>query len=193
MPVIRDLLLAPNQLTLLRLIFVPLIVICIMYGRWHIALGLFVAAGLSDGLDGLLARLLHQQSVLGQFLDPIADKLLLSALFLVLSSLHKIPWLYTVLVFSRDVCIVLTAAVLYAAASYRKFRPSIFGKINTAAQVAALFFVLFYEIDKSPWVCWSRRGFLWLTLAFTLISGVHYAVVTSQNLRESQTRGTGTR
>ena len=83
---------APNQLTLLRMVFVPFIVIHLVEGRYLWALVVFVIAGFSDGLDGLLARTLHQQTLLGQYLDPIADKLLLSTMFLVLSILHKIPW-----------------------------------------------------------------------------------------------------
>ena len=107
---IRQLLTAPNQLTLLRLIFIPFIVIFVLDQEWGWALGLFVLAGLTDNLDGLLARLLKQKTVLGQYLDPIADKLLLSTLFLVLSFAGKIPWKFTVLVFSRDVGIVVTSA-----------------------------------------------------------------------------------
>ena len=103
------------------------------------ALVLFVLAGFSDGLDGLLARTLKQQTVLGQYLDPIADKLLLSTMFMVLAILHKIAWKYTVLVFSRDISILCASAVLYAIAGLRDFRPSIFGKANTFAQVAAIF------------------------------------------------------
>ncbi len=193
MSLIRDLLLAPNQLTLLRLIFVPFIVICVLDNHWDWALGLFVAAGLSDGLDGLLARKLHQQSMLGQYLDPIADKLLLSGLFLVLSMVKKIAWRYTVLVFSRDICIVATAAVLYTAANFRDFRPSIFGKANTGAQVGALFFVLLNQVEKAPWIFWTRRGFLWLVFALTLISGIHYIIVTGQRMRTHQARTTSAR
>src|ERR1051326_6106820 len=112
------------------MVFVPFIVIHLVDGHYRWALVVFVVAGFSDGLDGLLARTLHQQTLLGQYLDPIADKLLLSSLFLVLSFVKKIPWKYTVLVFSRDICIVATAVVLYAAVGFRDFRPSIFGKIN---------------------------------------------------------------
>src|SRR6202158_2252592 len=140
---------APNQLTLLRMIFVPFIVIELVEGRYFWALIVFMIAGFSDGLDGLLARRLHQQTLLGQYLDPIADKLLLSTMFLVLSILHKIPWKFTVLVFSRDITILLASAVLYAIAGLRDFRPSIFGKANTFAQVAAVFFVLLLEIDHA--------------------------------------------
>ena len=82
---------APNQLTLLRMLFVPFIVINLVQEHYGWALTLFVLAGLSDGLDGLLARKLHQQTLLGQYLDPIADKLLLSTMFLVLSILHMGP------------------------------------------------------------------------------------------------------
>ena len=107
---------------------------------------------------GLLARTLKQQTVLGQYLDPIADKLLLSTMFLVLSILHKIPWKFTVLVFSRDLTILIVSALLYAIAGLRDFRPSIFGKANTSAQVAAVFFVLLMEINKSRWV--AMRGYV---------------------------------
>src|SRR5215813_13931918 len=101
---LSQILTAPNQLTLARLAFLPFVIIKIVDGHYGWALVLFVLAGLSDGLDGLLARRLHQQTLLGQYLDPIADKLLLSTTFLVLSIAHKIPWKFTVLVFSRDIC-----------------------------------------------------------------------------------------
>jgi cardiolipin synthase len=181
--VIRDLLLAPNQITLLRLIFVPFIVICVLDGHWHAALVLFVLAGISDGLDGLLARRLHQRTSLGQYLDPIADKLLLSGLFLVLSMVHRIPWRFTVMVFSRDVYIVVTAALLYAVVNYSDFRPSFFGKANTAAQVGALFFVLVSQVVNSPWVNWTRFGLLWLVFVLTLLSGIHYTILTGQRMK----------
>ena len=139
---------APNQLTLLRMAFVPFIVIELVDGRYFWALVLFVVAGFSDGLDGLLARKLHQQTLLGQYLDPIADKLLLSTMFLVLSILHKIPWKFTVLVFSRDISILAASAVLFAIAGLRNFRPSIFGKANTFSQIAAVFFVMLFRYGR---------------------------------------------
>src|SRR5437879_12927530 len=103
------------------MLFVPFVIINLVDRHYHWALTLFVLAGLSDGLDGLLARKLHQQSLLGQYLDPIADKLLLTTMFLVLSILHKIPWKFTVLVFSRDISILGVGAVLYAIAGLRNF------------------------------------------------------------------------
>ena len=144
---LSQLLTAPNQLTLLRMLFLPFIVMSLVDEHYRVALVLFVLAGVSDGLDGLLARRLHQQTLLGQYLDPIADKLLLSTLFLVLSIIHKIPWKYTVMVFSRDIAILITSAVLYTIAGLRNFSPSIFGKANTCAQIAAIFFVMLFEIQ----------------------------------------------
>lgn len=182
---------APNQLTLMRLIFVPFIVITVSDGRYGWALALFVVAGISDGLDGLLARKLNQRTVLGQYMDPIADKLLLSTLFLVLSITNKIPWRFTILVFSRDIGILATCAVLYAATSFRDFRPSIFGKLNTACQVAALFFVLLNSYTAMPgavsssqaWIHATMHMLLWLVFALTLFSGLHYIFLTGQRMK----------
>jgi cardiolipin synthase len=180
---LSQLLTAPNQLTLLRMMFLPFIVIHLVEGHYLWALILFVLAGFSDGLDGLLARTLKQQTVLGQYLDPIADKLLLSTMFLVLSILHRIPWKFTVVVFSRDISILCASAVLYAIAGLRDFRPSIFGKANTFAQVAAVFFVLLMELDKSRWVAVARLSFLRATFIFTILSGMHYVMLVGQRLR----------
>jgi len=180
---LSQLLTAPNQLTLLRMMFLPFIVINLVGSHYSWALALFVLAGLSDGLDGLLARTLKQQTKLGQYLDPIADKLLLSTMFLVLSILHKIPWKFTVLVFSRDISILCASAVLYAIAGLRDFRPSIFGKANTFAQVAAVFFVLLFEVDPARWVWIARLTFLRATFAFTIISGLHYVLSIGHRLR----------
>lgn len=175
---------APNQLTLLRMIFVPFIVIHLVDGHYSWALILFVVAGFSDGLDGLLARRLHQQTLLGQYLDPIADKLLLSTLFLVLSILHKIPWKYTVLVFSRDISILAASAVLFAIAGLRDFRPSIFGKANTFSQISALFFVLLLQVKPVRIVWIARTIFLRATFFFTIISALHYVILVQRRLRE---------
>jgi cardiolipin synthase len=175
---------APNQLTLLRMIFVPFIVIHLVEGRYLWALVVFVIAGFSDGLDGLLARTLHQQTLLGQYLDPIADKLLLSTVFLVLSILRKIPWKYTVVVFSRDISILAASAVLFAIAGLRNFRPSIFGKANTVSQIAAVFFVLLYQIRPLRGIWIARTEFLRATFFFTIISALHYVILVQKRLRE---------
>ena len=175
---------APNQLTLLRMVFVPFIVIHLVEGRYLWALVVFVVAGFSDGLDGLLARTLHQQTLLGQYLDPIADKLLLSTMFLVLSILRKIPWKYTVVVFSRDVSILAASAVLFAIAGLRNFRPSIFGKANTFSQISAVFCVLLLQIYPVRWLWITRTVFLRATFIFTILSALHYVILVQQRLRE---------
>lgn len=179
---------APNQITLLRLIFIPFVIMAVFDGDWRWALALLVAAALSDALDGLLARALHQQTLLGQYLDPLADKLLLSSLFLVLSFVKKVPWKYTVLVFSRDLCLVATAVVLYATVGFRDFRPSIFGKLNTACQIATVFFVVLAQVVITRWLELLVRGLLYATFALTTISGVHYVLITGQRLRKVQHR-----
>ncbi len=177
---------APNQITLLRLIFIPFVIISVFDGNWRWALALLLAAALSDALDGLLARTLHQQTMLGQYLDPLADKLLLSSLFLVLSFVKKIPWKYTVLVFSRDLCIVCTAVVLYATVGFRDFRPSIFGKLNTACQIATVFTVVLSQVVAAHWLGVLVKALLYATATFTTASGVHYVLLTGQRLRHVQ-------
>jgi cardiolipin synthase (CMP-forming) len=173
---------APNQLTLARMAFLPFIVIKLLDGRYRGALILFILAGLSDGLDGVLARRLKQQTMLGQYLDPIADKMLLSTVFLVLSIVHAIPWKFTVLVFSRDICILLVSAVLYTIAGLRDFRPSIFGKANTFAQLAAVVFVMLLQVDHARWVWIAQKTFLRATFMFTIVSGLHYVYLVGRRL-----------
>lgn len=175
----------PNELTLLRLFFIPFINICIVERRYQTALLLLVIAGVSDGLDGLAARLLHQQTKLGEYLDAIADKLLLSSLFLVMSSSHMIPWRYTVMVFSRDLGILILSALLYTV-GLRDFRPGIFGKINTACQIAAVFFVLLAKLYSHEWVLMTQQVLLYGVLAFTLASAIQYVYFTGQRLKTLQ-------
>jgi len=172
-----------NQLTLMRLIFIPFVIINVVDGNYLWAMLLFVAAGLSDGLDGLLARKLQQQTLVGEYLDPIADKLLLSSMFLVLSFMQKIPWRFTIVVFTRDVCILMVSAVLYIAVGLRNFRPSVFGKMNTFAQVAAVFFTLLFELHSEPAIFFIKRGFLWAVFALTCVSAVHYIILVGYRIK----------
>jgi cardiolipin synthase len=181
---LRQILTAPNQLTLLRMIFLPFIVINLVKHDFKWALALFVLAGLSDGLDGLLARILHQQTLLGQYLDPIADKLLMSTMFLVLSIEQRalVPWKYTIIVFSRDISILLISGVLFMIAGLRDFRPSIFGKANTFAQVGAIFFVLLLLVKPIVLIDNLAKVFLRATFIFTIVSAVHYAFLVQHRL-----------
>jgi cardiolipin synthase len=174
---------APNLLTLLRLVFVPFAVIAVLKGRYGWALAIFVIAGISDGLDGLLARLLEQKTTLGQYLDPIADKLLLSTMFLVLFATHKIPLTVTVLVFSRDAIIVIICGLLYASGAMQTFQPSWLGKANTVAQIVTVLLVLLHEINGSFWIAKGRQLGFNVTVALTVLSGVHYLVRVAFELR----------
>lgn len=142
LPLLRQIRAAPNLLTLLRLFIIPFLVIEVLDGRYYAAFALFMLAGISDAFDGLLARRLDQHTKLGQYMDPIADKLLLSTLFLVLTHMGLIPRYVTVLVFSRDLGILLIATLLFATGSLRDFRPSLLGKANTLLQILALVVVL---------------------------------------------------
>jgi cardiolipin synthase (CMP-forming) len=166
---------APNQLTLVRLCIIPFIVLAVLDGHFRTAFALFVFAGITDGMDGLLARWLQQRTKLGQYLDPVADKLLLSTLFLVLHHENLISRRVTVLVFGRDLGILVVAAILYASVGMRDFRPSIFGKANTLAQIIALTAVLLSQFYAPAAILYIRHLALLATVAFTVISGFHYA------------------
>jgi cardiolipin synthase len=182
---------APNILTLLRICLAPFLVAAILEDRYGLSLGLFVAAGLTDALDGTLARVLRQRTMLGHYLDPVADKLLLSTLFLVLTHKGLIPARVTVLVFGRDVGILVVAAILYAAVGRREFRPSIFGKADTLVQIAAVAAVLLRQLTPVLWVADFRALALNLTIVLTVVSGLHYAWVASRRTGASSTAGPG--
>ena len=180
---IRELRSTPNLLTLLRLFFIPFIIIAIVDRQPRLALGLFLVAGLTDALDGLLARALHQRTRLGQYLDPIADKLLLSSLFLVFSLTGRVPWRITVLVFSRDILILIVGAVLYMTNTTRDLQPSILGKVATAIQVLTLGFVLLADVFEEPSILLVKKYALRTTVVFTVLSGVHYLYLVGQRMR----------
>jgi cardiolipin synthase len=182
---------APNLLTLLRICLAPFLVAGILEGNYRLSLGLFLAAGLTDALDGALARMLEQRSRLGEYLDPVADKLLLSTLFLVLTHRGLIPATVTALVFGRDVGILAVAAILYAAVGRREFNPSILGKANTLVQVAAVATVLLHELTGAHWVADLRILALDATIGLTIVSGLHYAWVASRRVTTNAANGTG--
>jgi cardiolipin synthase len=171
------------------MVFIPFVVLSLIDHEYKQALVLLVIAGLTDLFDGFLARKLHQQTRIGQYLDPIADKLLLSTLFMVLAILHLIKWRYTVVVFSRDIGILGVSAVLYATAGLRDFRPSIFGKVNTLSQIAAVFFVMLFLVMPAQWVWFGKTLFLRMTFAFTILSALHYVILVGQRMRALSTEG----
>lgn len=182
---------APNLLTVLRICLAPFLVAAILENRFQLGFGLFIAAGLTDALDGVLARVLQQRTILGQYLDPVADKLLLSTLFLVLWHKGLMPTTVTVLVFGRDVAIVLVAAIMYAVVGRREFGPSIFGKANTVAQVTAVAVVLLEQLTAVRWVMILRLVALDATVGLTIASGLHYAWIASHRSSSQSTPNPG--
>lgn len=164
-----------NQLTLFRLALIPFLALAIHKGRYGWALGLLLAAGLSDTLDGVLARWLKQRTPLGAYLDPIADKLLLSTLFVVLATRALVPWALAILVLGRDVLIVAIGLVVILGAGYRPFAPSLYGKACTTTQVVTVVAVVLVQVMPHGALLWAKNLLLWLTAALTVLSGVHYA------------------
>jgi len=178
----------PNQLTFLRLGFLPFFIISIHYRRYDIALAVLIIAALTDGLDGLLARSLNQRTALGAYLDPIADKLLLSSSFVVLALNRKISWWLAILVLSRDVLLLTSAAVILVVAGYRLFQPSIYGKLTTALQIMLVFAVVLLAVADWPWLQFVRMILGYLVAGFTVFSGFHYSIVVARRLGEQQHR-----
>jgi cardiolipin synthase len=180
---------APNLLTLMRLFIIPFLLIEILDGHYGIAFALFMLAGISDALDGLLARWLSQKTTLGQYLDPIADKLLLSSLFVVLTHVGMIPLYVTVLVFSRDVGILLISTLLFVTGTLRDFRPSVFGKLNTFVQIVALIAVLCQKLFVSPELATFRDILVRAIAVLAPLSAAQYAwiVVRRMNSPPEQT------
>lgn len=171
-----------NQLTFLRLVAIPFFVLAILNGRFEVALVLFIGASVTDLLDGLLARYLKQQTLLGAYLDPAADKLLLTSAFILLTEYpsmfqelpltHRLPLSLTILTISRDVLIVCVALVLFLAYHQTRFRPSIWGKLTALSENVTIgCFLLANSFERGIAVL---TPLVTLTLGLTLISGFHY-------------------
>src|SRR5580765_7222975 len=136
-------------------------------------------------MDGLLARSLNQKTALGAYLDPIADKLLLSSSFLVLALTGQIRWWLAILVLSRDVLILTTAAVIFASAGHRLFPPSVYGKLTTLVQILLIFAVLAAEVFHNSGFQVMRQVLIFVVAGFTIFSGFHYSVVVARRLSHS--------
>jgi len=181
-----------NQLTFLRLVAVPFFILAVLEARFRLALGIFVAAGVTDLLDGLIARVFKQRTALGAYLDPAADKLLLTAAFVLLTRYpnlfqnipmaNRIPIGLTILVISRDVLIVAIAWMLHLAYGQTRFRPSLMGKITTGTELVTIGIVLLFNALEGthPIVGVAIR----VTLALILVSGFHYIWRTIAQVRD---------
>lgn len=176
----------PNQLTFLRLAFLPCFIMAIQYDRYALALGTLVLAGVSDGLDGLLARGLNQKTPLGAYLDPIADKLLLSSSYLVLALKGRIAWWLAILVLGRDVGLLAACAVILLVLGYRAFPPSIWGKATTFFEILLIVIVLLLAVWNSDFLLAAREVSVYCVAAFVIISWLHYSVAISQRLQKEE-------
>ncbi len=166
-----------NQLTILRMIFIPCFVLLIIYNHPIGAMLVFILAGVTDGLDGLLARKLQQKTVLGSFLDPMADKLLMTAAFITLTVpsvpvVYHIPIWLTITAISRDLLIALASLIIHLQTRHTEFPPSFIGKCTTAAQLATVAFVMLANF--TPGILPVLDPIIYLTLFFTVASGLHY-------------------
>jgi cardiolipin synthase len=172
-----------NQLTILRMLLIPVFALFVIYDYMGWALCIFLIAALTDALDGLLARRSGQKTTLGAWLDPVADKLLVATMFIVLTLplahlVAKIPVWLTVLVLSRDIGIVATVAIVNLAIGRRTFRPSVFGKIATATFLVTG--VVTLAVNAVGVCTWIVPLLAYTCLALTVISGLHYALFASR-------------
>ena len=171
----------PNTLTIIRILSVPVFVVCLLYGRFLAALLIFIGAGITDGLDGLIARVYHQRTTTGAYLDPIADKLMLVTAFVVLAILGTIPLWLTAIVIAKDVIVALGVLILFLTSRRVEIKPVLIGKAATFSQMVAI-----------PWALLAAyslffRNFLpyviWLTAVLTCLSALDYIYVGVNYLR----------
>jgi cardiolipin synthase len=161
-----------NWITLVRIVLIPLFTILLMNGAYDQALWVFLAAAASDALDGFVARMFSQKTKLGSYLDPIADKLLLSTAFITLAVLKQIPGWLTVVVISRDVIIIVGVAVMFLNQMRLDIKPSVISKMTTAFQVLVILVAL-----SAVYIRWPlpvKTGVVYVTLVLTVASGLHY-------------------
>ncbi len=182
-----------TKITLLRMFLIPFVAMGILYHRYGTVLIIFLISGLSDLLDGLIARKYGQKIRLGALLDPMADKLLLCTSFLLLtipSTGLSVPipiWL-AIVVFGRDIIIVISAVAITMTTGFTKFDPTIYGKASTLVQILCVLGVLLVNHFRlgSVWINWL----FYVTLVLTLFSGLHYIYTfTKRYEMESQTEG----
>ncbi len=174
-----------NVLTILRMVVIPFFIMALGYNRSGWALALFIAAGVTDLLDGLIARVWKQQTSVGAVLDPMADKLLLTAAFIMLALpdspkafpemmlTNRVPIFLVIITISRDVFISLISMVMYMTLGQTRFPPSLPGKVTTTVQILTVAVILLGNFIGRELVV-IVPALVWITLAITLISGFHY-------------------
>lgn len=178
----------PNLLSFIRLLLVPFVIMFLSQGNFKLAFILFLFCGITDYLDGLIARKFKLQTALGAFLDPLADKILMASTFITLTlklpeQIFEIPTFITILVISRDFFIVFVAFLLYLIFSIRSFPPTILGKINTVVQISTILMVILSNIY--PEIGFLLNYFYILLLISAILSGFHYLTRTLNWLKKN--------
>lgn len=176
----------PNLITMLRIILVPVIVIFLIENQLLPALLVFLVAGICDGLDGFLARALSQKTTLGAFIDPLADKLLLTTIYVVMAFYHKAPGWLAVMVASRDLLIVSGLAVLAWNSHFPVMKPTMDSKITTFMQIVTMAYLL--GRDYIPAREWLLTPLLTATAIFTVFSGLRYIAIGFRILDKEEAR-----
>ncbi len=166
-----------NQLTFLRILLIPFFALLVVYGYPGSALVVFIVAGVTDALDGLIARRAHQRTSLGAWLDPMADKLLLLTAFTMLTIpgmdlTNHVPLWLTMIIISRDVVIVGVVAIVNLAIEHRTFRPSIWGKAATAIYITTAVVFMYFNYLRTTSVLVELV--VWLSLVLTVASSLDY-------------------
>ncbi len=164
----------PNCLTLARLALTPFIIEDILDGRALAAFVLFFVAAWTDVLDGAAARHFQAGTKAGAYLDPIADKCLLSGVFLSLAATHRVPWWVVGIVFGRDLYILLAALIMMRCTPIRNFPPSVWGKLSTFAQIATVALWMGRDLFQLEALDALSSAMLWVCAALAIWSGLHY-------------------
>jgi cardiolipin synthase len=174
----------PNTLTIIRILLIPIFVILIMNHSLWWALIIFAIAGITDGLDGLLARLTRQKTEIGAFLDPIADKLLLISAYLTLAIVEILPGWLSVIVITRDVIILLGILVIMLISHPPQIRPSFIGKVTTTFQIVTVLLALLTGHDP----LFKRLTYIAIygTTSLTILSGIHYIYLGTRILNQKK-------
>lgn len=179
----------PNLLTFLRMALIPVFASLLFYGYGGTALIVFVAAGVSDGVDGFLARRFNQESELGTIIDPIADKLLMTTAFVILTMPNvlqparhlPVPFWVTAAVIGRDILIITVAGAINVMTGFRGFKPSWLGKLSTLVQVVAVTLILLAAVFK---VSFYLPSVYTIVVLLAFVSGLHYIFFVARLMRE---------